>query len=268
MKILLTNDDSIHSPGLILLAEKLGENHEVFVVAPRTEQSGVSQAITFLRPLFPEPIEGLPATSGINGYTVDGTPADCVKLALAHLCPWTPDLVVSGINNGLNVGTNVNYSGTVAGALAAGIMGITGMAVSAQFCQPTDFASHVEILVPLIEQFAEVDLESPVVLNINVPTSALKGGAKVKVVPIEANPLGYRFEEGVDPKGRVHYWANCKPDPEPSPFDTDFSVLSEGCISVSPLSTNLNTQKGIEAIAKIAERASAECSNFGKPANA
>ena len=89
MKILLTNDDSIHSPGLILLAEKLGENHEVFVVAPRTEQSGVSQAITFLRPLFPEPIEGLPATSGINGYTVDGTPADCVKLALAHLCPWT-----------------------------------------------------------------------------------------------------------------------------------------------------------------------------------
>ena len=260
MKILLTNDDSIHSPGIILLAQKLGENHDVFVVAPRTEQSGVSQAITFLRPLFPQPIEGQLADNGIKGFTLDGTPSDCVKLALARLCPWTPDLVVSGINNGFNVGTNVNYSGTVAGALAAGIMGIPAIAVSAQFCPPTDFASHVELLVPLIEQFADADTDSPVVLNINVPTSALKGGAQVKVVPVEANPLGYHFEEGVDPKGRVHFWANCKPDPESSPFDTDFSVLAEGCIGVSPLRTNLNKQDSIESIAEIAAQINGACS--------
>ena len=248
MKILLTNDDSIQSLGLILLAQRLKENHEVCVVAPRTEQSGVSQAITFLRPLFPQPIEGHLVQQGIEGFTVDGTPTDCVKLALAQLCPWTPDLVISGINDGLNVGTNIHYSGTVAGALAAGIMGIPAISASAQHQSPTDFAAHVDLLIPLIEQFHDMEIGKNTILNINMPTAALEGRAEVKIVPVELNPLGYNFEKGADPRGKVHYWANCKPDPEPSMFDTDFSVLAAGHISVSPLRADLNCQIGIESL--------------------
>lgn len=253
MKILLTNDDGIHSPGIILLAQKLAKKMDVFVVAPRTEQSGISQAITFLRPMFPIKLRSQFEPSGFEGYSIDGTPTDCVKLGLFDLCPWKPDLVVSGMNSGLNAGSNVCYSGTVAGALAGSTMGIKSIAISTEYDTPINFEAATEIGVELIEQFAGNDLPGQTGVNINIPRAALDGDYEVHVVPIETNPLGFHFEKGADPKSREYYWATCKPDPDPSPFETDCSVLAKGHVSVSPILADMNFLPGVEMLKRCAK---------------
>ena len=226
MKILLTNDDGVHASGIIELAMQLQKKHQVFMVGPRTEQSGISQAITFLRPLFPIELGGdAESDSHIPGYSVDGTPTDCVKLGLFELCPFKPDLVVSGINGGLNAGSNVCYSGTVAGAMAGALFGYPAMSISLEYATSMDFRSASELTVPLIEKLMIDPWPAKTVLNINFPTVALNSDTDTCVVPVETNPLGYEFEKGEDPKGRLFYWANNRPDPTPSDFPTDCSEL-------------------------------------------
>jgi 5'-nucleotidase len=248
MKVLLTNDDGIHSPGLIILAEKLAKKMEVFIVAPRTEQSGISQAITFLRPMFPVKLTDEDTPAGTQGYSLDGTPTDCIKVGLAELSPWQPDLVVSGMNSGLNAGCNVCYSGTVAGALAGATMGIKSIAISTEYAANIDFETATDIGVPLIEQFAKHPLPNSTAININIPTAALKGDFETHVVPVETNPLGFHFAKGVDPKGREYVWSTNKPDPEPSPHATDCSVLLKGHVSVSPVRSDLNDQVNLATL--------------------
>lgn len=246
MNILLTNDDGIHASGIIEFAKVLRQRHEVFMVAPRTEQSGISQAITFLRPLFPIQLGSDRDSEGrVPGYSLDGTPTDCVKLALFDLCPFKPDLILSGINGGLNAGVNVCYSGTVGGAMAGALFGFPSMAVSLEFGDPMNYRIAAEVAVPVIEQFCVSPWPEMTALNINVPTAAIRGEFEVEVVPVETNPLGYHFDKGEDPKGRPFYWSNNKPDPEPSSFDTDVSVLKRGHISVSPITFNMNADRSI-----------------------
>ncbi len=255
MKVLLTNDDGIHSGGLNELARELMNCCELFVVAPRSEQSGISQAITFLRPLFPLrlPQGDRPDSFEFDGYTIDGTPADCVRLSLFDLCPWKPDLIISGINGGLNAGVNVGYSGTVGAALTAASFGIRTMAISLEYNTQMDFASAAQIAIPLIEQFGSLDLPKTVV-NVNIPTAALEREPEIVVVPAETNLLGYHFEKGADPKGRPYYWANNKPDPEPSPFETDCQALRAGKISVTPISFDLNQPNQIATLKSVSKQ--------------
>ena len=265
-KILLTNDDGIHSAGIIELARKLSAvGNEVFVVAPRTEQSGISSAITFLRPLFPVTLGSSTESSDqMRGFSIDGTPADCTKLALFELCPFKPDLVISGINGGLNAGTNVGYSGTVGGALVAATFNIPAMALSLEFATEMDFAAAAEIAWPLVEQFHLVDWPDRTVLNINIPTVALAGGADVAVVPVETNPLGYAFDRGQDPKGRSYFWANNSPNPQPSPFETDTQALQVGKITVSPISFDMNVPTALPRIREANRWAAVEASHDGQ----
>ncbi len=250
MKILITNDDGVHSQGIIEFARGLNKNHEVFMVAPRTEQSGISQAITFLRPLFPIKL-GTDGDSDnhIPGYSLDGTPTDCVKLALFKLCPFKPDLILSGINGGINAGTNVSYSGTIAGAMAGALFGFPSMAFSLESARPMNFQAAVDVAVPLVEQLMLDPWPDKVALNVNLPRQALDGKAEVKVVPVETNPLGYSYDAGKDPKGRPFYWSNNKPDPEPSSYETDCSELKRGHITVSPITFNMNATGSLESLA-------------------
>lgn len=250
MKILITNDDGVHSSGIIEFARGLQKNHEVFMVAPRTEQSGISQAITFLRPMFPiELRRNADSDSHIPGYSLDGTPTDCVKLGLFELCPFKPDLVISGINGGLNAGTNVGYSGTVAGAMAGAMFGYPAISISLESGQPMNFRGAVEVAVPLIEQLMMDPWPDKVVLNVNLPRQALDGPVQVKSVPVETNPLGYSFEQGKDPKGRPFFWASNKPGPKPSQHETDCSELKAGHITVSPITFNMNATEFVDAVA-------------------
>ena len=243
MKVLITNDDGVHAQGIIQLAKRVRQFAEVFVVAPAVEQSGVSQAITFLTPLFPVKLGGEHDSQDdhIPGYSVNGTPVDCVKLGLTELCPWKPDLVLSGINGGLNAGVNVCYSGTVGGALAASTFGVLSMAISVEYEQHMDFAKAAEIAWPLIERYTAIEHPGRTTININIPTAALAGNPDVAVVPVETNPMGYAFNQGHDPKGRNYFWSTNDPAPEISPIETDTQALRAGKITVSAISYDMNS---------------------------
>lgn len=250
MKVLIINDDGVHAPGLIELAKRVQQQSEVFVVAPSVEQSGVSQAITFLSPLFPVPITG----EEYVGYSVNGTPVDCLKLAVSELCPWKPDLVLSGINGGLNAGINVGHSGTVGGALAAATFDIPAISISLEYTtKRIDFAKASDIAWPLIEKLRAIEIPSKSVININIPTIALAGGAEVVYVPIETNPMAYDFDRGNDPKGRPYFWSTNRPIPEPSSFPTDTQELARGKITVSVLSYDLNAPAALDALKESAK---------------
>ena len=171
MQILLTNDDGIYAPGLAAMERALKRLGDVCVVAPAIEQSGVGHSITFLSPLMAKEVfEG----DRRRGWAVEGSPADCVKLALAEFCP-NPDLVVSGINGGLNLGINVLYSGTVAGATEGAVSGLTSVAVSLEYDEHARFDDAAEMAVRLIEQILQQrDSGSHPLYNINIPTKALE----------------------------------------------------------------------------------------------
>jgi 5'-nucleotidase len=249
MKILLTNDDGILADGLTQLAGVLqSRGNSVFVVAPATEQSGVSSSITFLRPLFPKKVT-VRAGDGeeVEGAVVDGTPVDCVRLGIFELCPWKPDVVVSGINDGLNAGTNVNYSGTVAGAMTAASLGYPAMAISLESSPEQKFSRAAESAWPIIQRLAEIDLVPGAFLNLNYPTSSIESEPcfDFEVVPTETNPMGYKYHQGGDPKNRPYYWASNDPPPEPSGFATDTQELLAGKVTLSVLSSNLNLHNGV-----------------------
>ena len=246
MKILLTNDDGIHAPGLVQLASFLQrQGNSVFVVAPATEQSGVSSAITYMRPLFAKKFSVHSSHSkDVTGAVVDGTPVDCVRLSLNELCPWQPDVVLSGINDGLNAGTNVNYSGTVAGAMTGAGFGFKAMSISIESGADQQYTRAAESVWPLVQKLVASEMPKHAFLNVNYPTESLRSGPDFdfEVVPVETNPMGYKFAKGNDPKNRPYYWATNNPPPEPSSFLTDTQLLVQGKVTATVLSSDLNYQ--------------------------
>lgn len=177
MKVLITNDDGYFAEGIKALADHISKSHEVFIVAPQFEQSGISQAITFLRPLNPNPV--VDADGQLKGYSVNGAPVDCVKLGIHELCPWKPDLIVSGINCGLNIGINVCHSGTVGGAFAAAMFDFPSAAISIEASNP-NFDLAAEIGWSLIERTDWTKMPARSVLNINVPAAVTSSDYKLR----------------------------------------------------------------------------------------
>lgn len=265
MKILITNDDGYFAPGLQALAAELRKHAEIFIVAPSIEQSGISQAITFMRPLNPKPVHRAVSddhadgdgngnahekTDGIEGFTVNGTPSDCVKLGLHELCPWQPDLVVSGINDGLNVGINVCHSGTVGGAFAASMFNVPAIAISVESSEEASFAKVASMAWPIIEKVSETTFPGRTVLNLNFPTVAVarQTAPSVVSVPVETNPLGYEFMQGRDPKDKPYFWATNHPAPKASPFLTDTQAVRAGFVTLSALAYNPNNAPAAEVL--------------------
>lgn len=236
MQILLTNDDGIYAPGLAALYGELCELGDVCVVAPATEQSGVGHAITYLTPLI---VKEVWENERRWGWAVEGSPADCVRIAIAELCPNRPDLVVSGINSGLNAGINVLYSGTVAAAIEGAFFGITSVAVSLEFNEHARFDKAAAVARALIAQILEQKHVGPQLYNINIPTAALAGKAEVRAVPMDVTHYGDQFERRVDPWGRPYYWATGEPPPRLGQQQTDLTALKQGVITVTPLDYNM-----------------------------
>ncbi|MDA0816050.1 MAG: 5'/3'-nucleotidase SurE, partial [Planctomycetota bacterium] len=169
MRVLLTNDDGIHAPGLAAMEKRLRGLGDLTVAAPSTEQSGVGHAITFLTPLTAKEVfDG----DQPRGWAVDGSPADSVKLGVAEFCPTRPSLVVSGINGGLNAGINVLYSGTVAAAVEGAFFGITSIAVSLEWDDHANFARAAEIALDVIRELLACDPPAGSLFNVNIPTAA------------------------------------------------------------------------------------------------
>ena len=247
MTILLTNDDGIFAPGLAALFRELQALGKVAVVAPESEQSAVGHAISLTTPLR---VKEVSLAGGVTGWAVSGTPADCVKIALAELLPEPPALVVSGINLGPNVGINVLYSGTVSAATEAAILGVKGVALSLNSYDPNaDFAAAAHLARQLLSQ---MDSWSPrtngVCLNINLPALPRKQIKGIRITRQDVGPLVEHFERRVDPRKHVYYWlAEINERRELDP-DTDYGALSQGYISVTPIQHDLTDYSSLQGL--------------------
>ncbi|MEQ8846740.1 5'/3'-nucleotidase SurE [Botrimarina sp.] len=242
MRILLTNDDGVYAPGLAAMRAALERIAHVTVVAPASEQSGVGHSITFLTPLMANQVFDLDEP---RGWAVEGSPADCVKLALAKLCidengeSFRPDLVVSGVNNGFNVGINVLYSGTVAAATEAALHDLPSIAVSLEWDEHARFNTAAAMAVSVIQRMLEVDAwRDHRLYNLNIPTAATtatSGAPELRVCRMGAHRWDAAFEERLDPKGRRYFWTVGTPPTEPPGADTDVVAIREGALSLTPL---------------------------------
>ncbi len=248
MYLLLTNDDGIHAPGLWALYQALSPEHEVAVVAPESEQSAVGHAISLLNPLR---VKKVFKNGGFFGWAVSGTPADCVKIAIAEILPRRPDVVVSGINLGANVGINVLYSGTVSAATEATIMGIRALAISLSTFREPDFRVAGRCAARLVQELPHLPLPPRVCLNVNVPAlpeNQIKG---IMLTRQENGLLVERYERRVDPRENIYYWLagiNNQRRLEPG---TDYWAVENGYISVTPIHHDLTHYGCLEALAKM-----------------
>jgi 5'-nucleotidase len=232
MRILLSNDDGYFAPGLAHLADALGDLGDVVVVAPERDRSGASNSLTLDRPLA--------VRRSANGFLfVNGTPTDCVHLAVTGLLEELPDLVVSGINLGANMGDDTIYSGTVAAAMEGFLLGIPAIAVSLTSKAGRHFATAARIARDLVRQFQTRPIEHPVLLNVNVPDvpfEALAGS--------DVTRLGKRHKaEGVvkveNPRGELMYWIGAAGAAQDAGPGTDFHAVSANRVSITPLQIDL-----------------------------
>ncbi len=241
-RILVTNDDGYRSAGIRALAAALAPLGEVVIVAPTEEASAIGHALTLRRPLRLEAIE-----DGV--YAVDGTPTDCINIAITQILHGLPDLVVSGINKGWNLGDDVTYSGTVAGALEAALLGVPGLAVSLKATRGEyDFRHAARAAAAMAEALLRRPLPPRVFLNVNVPGGVPKGyRVTVQARRNHITSVGRRE----DPKGRSYYWIEEGQD-EWEPHDrSDYQAVREGYISLTPLHPDLTAHHALAAVEQL-----------------
>lgn len=241
MHILITNDDGYLAPGIKILAQELSQVAEISVVAPDRNKSGASNSLTLMRPLRVEQ-----STDGF--YYVDGTPTDCVHLALSGLLDKSPDMVVSGINAGPNLGDDVLYSGTVAAAMEGRYLGLPAIAVSLVGKPARHYHSAAQITRRVIERLAQQPLPDDTLLNINVPDLPVE-----QVTAVEATRLGFRHKaesmvRQSDPYGRPVYWVGPPGEAQDAGPGTDFYAVEHTIASVTPMQIDLTRHNGIEPL--------------------
>lgn len=242
MRILLTNDDGIHAPGLMALYAELKDDFEVYVVAPESEMSAVGHAITLRSPLRVQEIE---KNGAFFGYGVTGTPADCVKIAVQEILKSPPDIILSGINLGANVGVNVLYSGTVSAATEGAFLGVRSAAFSLDTRKDPDFTYAAAFSRKIIKFMSEGGINNGTALNVNVPAIPAD---KIRGVAITRQGVGRfreRYERRIDPRGNVYYWLTGETRVEEESEDSDARALADGMVAITPISFDLTCNKEI-----------------------
>jgi 5'-nucleotidase len=232
MRILLSNDDGYFAPGLAALAEALDGLGKVVVVAPEQNRSGASNSLTLDRPLF--------LKKAANGFHfVNGTPTDCVHLAVTGMLDELPDIIVSGINNGANMGDDTIYSGTVAAATEGYLLGIPSIAISLTNFEGNNYATAGRVARELVERFIRDPIKQPVLLNVNVPDipyAELNG--------MEVTRLGRRHKAEpvvrmTSPRNETVYWVGAAGAAADAGPGTDFNAIERGAVSITPLQIDL-----------------------------
>ncbi|MBM3350446.1 MAG: 5'/3'-nucleotidase SurE [Betaproteobacteria bacterium] len=241
MRILLSNDDGYFAPGLNILAEHISRIAEITVVAPERNRSGASNSLTLDRPLS--------VKKAHNGFFyVNGTPTDCVHIALTGLMDTMPDMVISGINDGANMGDDTIYSGTVAAAMEGYLLGIPSLAVSMSQHNSTHFETAARVAVELIQHYQKNNFKSPTLLNVNVPNipyDELQGRAVTR--------LGKRHKaEPVvqlkTPRNETVYWVGAAGQPNDGGEGTDFYAVDRNQVSISPIQVDLTSHTQLNDI--------------------
>ncbi|MGD2119078.1 MAG: 5'/3'-nucleotidase SurE [Chromatiales bacterium] len=241
MRILISNDDGFQAPGIVALANALAQIADITVVAPESNRSGASNSLTLENPLR--------ATPQQNGFiSVDGTPTDCVHLAITGLLEQEPDMVVSGINAGANLGDDVLYSGTVAAATEGRFLGFPALAISMESHNPQYFETGARVALEMVKLLNQSSLSASSILNINVPDrpyAELRG--------YKTTRLGHRHKaepvvQTTDPRGKTIYWvgpAGAEQDAGPG---TDFHAIREGYVSVTPIKVDLTNYDSLSSV--------------------
>ncbi len=239
-RILITNDDGIHSEGIAALEDALKDLGDIYVVAPESEMSGAAHSLTLARPLRIRQIDE-------RHWTVDGTPTDCVTLALNQiLAPdLRPDICASGINHGANLGDDASYSGTVAGALEATILGVPGLAFSLVVNRSYDFTESARIARQVTERALREGIPKDTLLNVNIPKGNAKGLKVTKQGFKTARPV---ISEHIDPRGKAYYWIGEVREGFRAEGGTDFEAIDEGFVSITPMRADLTNHLALEQI--------------------
>jgi 5'-nucleotidase len=241
MRILLSNDDGYFAPGLASLAEALSRVGEVIVVAPERDRSGASNSLTLDRPLVVRR-----ASSGFS--YVNGTPTDCVHLAVTGLLEDLPDIVVSGINHGANMGDDTIYSGTVAAAMEGYLLGIPAIAISLASKAAGNYPAAARIALDLVQRFQQQPWTAPILLNVNVPDLPLALQKGMHITRLGRRHKAESVVRTSNPRGETVYWVGAAGDAQDAGEGTDFWAVAEGYVSVTPLQIDLTSYPQLDAI--------------------
>ena len=239
--ILITNDDGVYSPGIQILAKRLRELDEVVIVAPDRERSAAGHSMTLHRPLLIEQIRE-------QVYSVNGTPTDCVNIAVKGLLPKAPRLVVSGINKGPNMGDDVTYSGTVAGAIEARILGIPSFAISLSARENFLFADAAEVGLRVARMIIEQGMPDETLLNVNVPNLPVAEIRGTAITKLGKRVYHQMTVERVDPRGKRYYWIGGGEPEWTHEEGTDFFAVGEKRVSITPLHLDLTDYAAFERL--------------------
>jgi 5'-nucleotidase len=245
LKILISNDDGINSPGLAALADELKKIGEITVVAPLTEQSAVGHAITMK---FPLRVTEHFKNGVFFGYAVDGTPADCIKIGIRNLMKESPDIVLSGINHGSNTAINIIYSGTVSAAREAAIMDVPAIAISVTSHEALHFEFAAKLAARLSMMVAKEGIRNGTLLNVNIPDlpeDKIKGILLTQQGKSKWDDI---YEERIDPYGKKYYWLTGNLIQADSSLDIDQFAIKNDYISITPIHFDLTDYKTYSAM--------------------
>ena len=243
MRILVSNDDGYLATGINVLATALEEVAEVVVFAPDRNRSAASNSLTLSTPLRVKKV-------GENRYSVNGTPSDCVHLALTGYLDYEPDLVVSGVNHGANLGDDVIYSGTVAAAMEGRFLGLPTIAVSLVGHRLTHFDTAARVVAGMVQKLESSELSADIILNVNVPDRPY-----AELAGIRAARLGFRHKSepvvrSKDPHGRTIFWVGPAGKGQDAGDGTDFHAIEQGAVSVTPLKVDLTRHDALPRLKK------------------
>lgn len=245
MRILITNDDGILAPGIEALYTAVADLGEVEVVAPETTQSAMGHAITVKAPMN---VRRVHVNGVFYGWSVDGRPADCVKLAMVDLLPHRPDFVLSGINAGVNTGINVLYSGTVAGAAEGAFFGVPSIAFSLELSAELDFHRAGRIARVLFQQFVAARPQAGTCLSINIPALDAGWPRGVRVCPQDNTPMNDRYEKRTDSQGNGLYWLDGGFPEIAGNAESDLTAVRERFVSITPLRFDMTNHAALDAV--------------------
>jgi 5'-nucleotidase len=241
MRILISNDDGYFAPGLAILTEAVSKLAEVVVVAPERDRSGASNSLTLDRPLQVK-------RSHTGYYYVNGTPTDCVHLAVTGMLNYVPDMVISGINHGANMGDDTIYSGTVAAATEGFLLGIPSLAVSLASKQGGNYRSAARVACDLIARFQNNPIPSPILLNVNVPDLQFENLRGLEVTRLGRRHKAEGVVEAKTPRGESVYWIGAAGDAQDAGEGTDFHAVAAARVSVTPLQIDLTQYANLEGV--------------------
>lgn len=241
MRILISNDDGYFAPGIATLARALGEIADVTVVAPERDRSGASNSLTLDRPLMLRQ-----AASGF--YYVNGTPTDCVHLAVTGMLDHLPDMVVSGINHGANMGDDTIYSGTVAAATEGFLLGVPSIAVSLASKHGEHFETAAHVARQLVERFMRQGMKEPALINVNVPDVPLDALGEIVVTRLGRRHKAEPVIRQLNPRDETVYWIGAAGAAQDAGEGTDFHAVAKGRVSVTPLQIDLTRYSQLDAL--------------------